>query len=696
MRPGSGSHPAMERPGIGGGLDVNGAPRARRRGRALLGAVLLALVVAAPAGRAAEIGQPMSSDGGASTIARFRARIPQLMADQGIPGLSVALVDGDRVLWAEGFGTTDGAGSSPITPDTMFSVQSMSKLFTATAVMQAVGAGRLDLDEPITTYLPDFTVHSAFEQYPERKITLRMLLSHTAGFTHEAPIGNNFDLEPGTFDEHVRSISDTWLRYPVGTGYAYSNLGIDVAGAILERTSGRPFADVMRQSLLSPLGMDRSTFDRSEIAAAVDRAIGHSAPAPNVPLYEPMTAAGGLYSSAADLARFLRFQLNDATFDGRTVLDPALMDEMRTIPAPNAGSPAGYALGVGRTRWRAGGLADLFFHGGGGFGFLSDLWWAPQLGVGVAVLTNSVDHHLQGDLALSILADLVHEPGSVYADRLSALPSQSDVVEPDGGFQPPDGFDALVAGLAMRPTGDEATRWASYEGAYQAPTWGVVLPFGPPPGRFTVESGSPVLETIEDGKTIRYRLAEIEPGLFLADNGETLDFRAAPPTWRNIELTRATGGPAGWQWAVLGAAALVAVGWFVGAAMSTLRRRRLRLAAVGRVAPAPPDRHWLAAGVAALTAVLALGAIALLAAVPGLVDSGFIGRLELPLAARLVLHVPLALAVATGGLVLLAAVGWARRWWPASDRIRYAALAATAVLLVVLLAAWRLIGWGLG
>ena len=140
------------------------------------------------------------------------------MAEQDVPGLAVALVDKDRTLWLEGFGRLDGRGSAPVNADTIFSVQSMSKLFTATAVMQAVAAGRLDLDEPITTYLPGFTVHSAFEEHPERKITLRMLLSHTAGFTHEAPVGNNNELDPGDFDAHVRSISETWLRFPVGTG----------------------------------------------------------------------------------------------------------------------------------------------------------------------------------------------------------------------------------------------------------------------------------------------------------------------------------------------------------------------------------------------------------------------------------------------------------------------------------------------
>ena len=209
--------------------------------------VLLAGASAGPAIDPASAASP-AADGAASVIAAYRDRIPQLMAGQGIPGLAVALVDRDGVLWTQGFGHLDDA-SPPVTVDTMFSVQSMSKNFTAVAVMQAAGAGLLDLDEPITTYLPNFTVHSVFEDHPERKITLRMLLAHTAGFTNEAPIGNDYERDPGTFEEHIRSISDTWLRFPVGSGQAYSNLGIDLAGAILARVSGAPFAAVMRDSL---------------------------------------------------------------------------------------------------------------------------------------------------------------------------------------------------------------------------------------------------------------------------------------------------------------------------------------------------------------------------------------------------------------------------------------------------------------
>ena len=213
----------------------------------------------------------------AAVIAKYQARIPQLMAEQNVPGLAVAVVDGDHVLWEQGFGYADQDKQSSVGLNTIFSVESMSKLFTATAVMHAVQEGRVGLDVPITTYIPDFTVHSAFEQHPEQKITLRMLLSHTAGFTHEAPVGNNYELDPGTFDQHVKSIEQTWLRFPVGTGIGYSNLGIDLAGYILEKVYGKPFDQVMSDQVLGPVGMDHSTFDRARIAATADRAIGYGA-----------------------------------------------------------------------------------------------------------------------------------------------------------------------------------------------------------------------------------------------------------------------------------------------------------------------------------------------------------------------------------------------------------------------------------
>jgi CubicO group peptidase (beta-lactamase class C family) len=150
----------------------------RRSALAAMTAAVGLLLTMTPGGATAG-GPPEAArqrDGAAAVIASYQAKIPELMAEEHVPGLAVALVDGDHVVWQQGFGSTDSDGGKAVTVDTIFSVQSMSKVFTATAVMQAVQAGRLDLDVPITTYLPDFTVHSAFEAHPERRITLLMLL----------------------------------------------------------------------------------------------------------------------------------------------------------------------------------------------------------------------------------------------------------------------------------------------------------------------------------------------------------------------------------------------------------------------------------------------------------------------------------------------------------------------------------------
>jgi hypothetical protein len=225
--------------------------------------------------------------------------------------------------------------------------------------------------------------------------------------------------------------------------------------------------------------------------------------------------------------------------------------------------------------------------------------------------------------------------------------------------------------------------------------WGVISPIGEPE-RFVVDAGVPYfVGHDQDDTSGRHRLTEIESGVFLADNGEALDFRGAVPTWRNFELVRVSGRPAAWQWALLGGPAMVAAWWLVSAVVSAIRRRRRSPEHAGQ--PIARDRRWrlLVGGMAALTAALVLGTIATLAAIPGLVDSGFLGWLEFPLGLRLLLHVPLALTVAAGCLVVLTALGWTRRWWGLAGALRYVGLAAATVALVVQLAAWHLIGWGL-
>lgn len=221
------------------------------------------------------------------------------------------------------------------------------------------------------------------------------------------------------------------------------------------------------------------------------------------------------------------------------------------------------------------------------------MWWLPQLGIGVAVLTNSTDHQLPNDLALSIFDDLVAEPGP-YCDGLLALPRRSPVTDPVP-FSPPADMARLVADAAMPATGDEAQRWAAYDGLYRLPERGIIDVIGPP-DRFLVGEGVPYFEA-EDPWTqslVRHRLVEVEPGLFLADDGETLDLRGPVPTWQSLRLVRVAGGPAAWQWAILAAVALLAALWLVAAAVRSVRRVRSPSTRSGgrRADGAQSPRRW--------------------------------------------------------------------------------------------------------
>jgi CubicO group peptidase (beta-lactamase class C family) len=334
----------------------------------------------------------------------LKESLPDELRTNGIPGAAIGICDSHDILWSAGFGSTARGPSAPVTTWTRFSVQSTSKLFTATSVLIGVRDSLLDLDEPITTYLPEFTVRSCFETHPASKITLRHLLSHTAGFTHEAPEGSNYSIGAGSFESHCQSISDTWLRFPVGHHFEYSNLGIDLAGYILQRCSGLLFETYVQQRLIEPLGLRRSTFDHQAFLADPDRAIGHWRPFDEaceaLPVTVPMVAAGGLYTSVDDALRYVQHHLRR----GDHLLTANLLSEQYKISFPAPGQSLGYGLGLYLDEWDPG--IRVWHHGGSGFGFQAQLLWLPDHGFGVVVLTNSFDHSLQDQLAHQIVEHL--------------------------------------------------------------------------------------------------------------------------------------------------------------------------------------------------------------------------------------------------------------------------------------------------
>ena len=225
-------------------------PRARR-GVPLAAAAALALTGASALQAQARIDPEPGYAAVAAALTRF---IGAQMAEKRLPALSIALVDGQRTVWARGFGVADPATSAPATAETPYRVASVSKLFTDIALMQLVERGTLALDSPVARYVPDVAPRNPFAE----PVTLRQMLSHRAGIVREPPVGHYFDPTSPSLAATVRSLDSTSLVYAPGSATKYSNAAIAAAGYVVERTQRTPFAAHLARAVLRPLGMAAS------------------------------------------------------------------------------------------------------------------------------------------------------------------------------------------------------------------------------------------------------------------------------------------------------------------------------------------------------------------------------------------------------------------------------------------------------
>ena len=168
--------------------------------------------------------------------------------ENNIKGIAFALFDKENVIDSAFLGYS--SYGYPVDGSTLFSLQSISKNITALATMVAVDMGLVELDSPVSYYLPEFSVNSCHLDNPTDSITLRILLNHTAGFTHEAPVGNNYDYQKVNKDDHWTSIEETWLKFRPGFKFSYSNLGYDLMARIIEEVSGQSYSEFVKENVL--------------------------------------------------------------------------------------------------------------------------------------------------------------------------------------------------------------------------------------------------------------------------------------------------------------------------------------------------------------------------------------------------------------------------------------------------------------
>lgn len=307
-----------------------------------------------------------------------------------IVGLSIALVDDQRVLWAEGFGYADKANKQPASAQTIYRVGSISKLLTATAAMQLAEQGRLDLDQPLKDVLPEFSIRSHVKD--AEPVTPRNLMTHHSGLPRDFLKGM-FTKNPEPFTKLVEHIRADDAFYPPNRILSYSNVGVTLLGHALQNVSGEPFADHMQRSVLQPLGMTGATMEPgSQQSDLMSKAYRKGELAEELPLRD--VPAGGLSASVIDLSHFLSMVFAEGRAGTTQVLKPESVREMfrpqnTDVPLDfNFHNGLGWMLSTlgASTIENAGTVAH---HSGAMLYFRAQMYALPEHKLGVIVLANS-------------------------------------------------------------------------------------------------------------------------------------------------------------------------------------------------------------------------------------------------------------------------------------------------------------------
>jgi D-alanyl-D-alanine carboxypeptidase len=431
-----------------------------------------------------------------------------------LPGMSIGIVHDQALVWSRGFGWADLERREPATADTLYRIGSITKLFTATALLILRDAGKLRLDDPLTAHLPWFQMKASAAD--AGTITIRHLLTHTSGLPREGAF-------PYFTDSRFPSIDDIRARLPMQerplpteTRWKYSNLGATLAGEVVAAVAAEPYVDFVRRRILAPLGMTATMVATPEpahprLATGYGRRLLGSTPTPFNDL-RGLTAAGNMTTSVTDLARFAMLQLRGGVAGGAQILSGRTLAEMHRVHWLEPEWQAGWGLGFRLLRVRG---KTLVGHGGAVRGFRSNLQICPSDKIAVVAFVNSddADAWLYADKALEWVGSAitaVTKPAARTADpawqryvgRYRNAWRDIQIVVRGGELVAiaPDGPDPLLAPPTLTPVAEHTFRVETTDG-YGIPGELVVFETDPA-GRVTRarfgENYSERIETWED------------------------------------------------------------------------------------------------------------------------------------------------------------------------------------------------------
>ncbi|MBN2334316.1 serine hydrolase [Candidatus Bathyarchaeota archaeon] len=324
-----------------------------------------------------------------SGIRLLSSWIESQMAYRGQPGLSIAVVHDQDVVWARGFGYADVESGRPASPDTLYRIASITKLFTATSVMILRDRGKLSIYDEVADHLDWFRVKQR-----GRPVRIWHLLTHTSGLPRESPYPYWTDMEFPTREQMIEALQAQETVIPVENKWKYSNLALSVAGEVVQKVSGTPYPEFVRRNILEPLGMS-DTYVESPDPGHPRLAKGYTRRLPDmtreVAEYTDsrgITPAANMTTTVLDLAKFAMLQFRDGEAGGAQILSGETLREMHQVHWLDPGWELGW--GIGFNVQRIGGRTYIG-HGGSVRGYRTNLRIDLDAKVVFVVFTNADD-----------------------------------------------------------------------------------------------------------------------------------------------------------------------------------------------------------------------------------------------------------------------------------------------------------------
>jgi len=361
---------------------------------------------------------------------KLRDLIRSRMVEEGIPSFAVSVARNGEIIWEEAFGWADREQRIPATVHTLYSLASVSKPITATAIMKLVEAGQIDLDKPVNDYLSPGSQLNVWIGDP-KEVTVRKLACHTSGLSGQLNFfmeGERGQMPPR--EESIRRYGN--IITPPGERYRYSNFGFGILDHIVSRVSGLSFADFLHSEIFLPLGMTRSSLDIApELAPyAAIRYGGDGKPFPFYDVDHP--GASSVWTSVHDLARFGLFHLRQRLPDQKAILsDQTILSMQQSAVRMNNVSPSDLNLRA-TSQYGIGWVIDQddldhrISHGGGMMGAASKILLIPEEGIVIATAANT-GAPLAWTIERDILAELLPEYSAKFEqyDERKAKPGQA-------------------------------------------------------------------------------------------------------------------------------------------------------------------------------------------------------------------------------------------------------------------------------